>query len=113
MKSGKFLTSSDVDIVTIETLKETKKNKKNLVKVQKTYVWCHKLEEFVCHVAHERGYEDENRKIEIGLDSGGDLLKLMMTVDEYDKSDLNLGAGEICPPPKKKRKKGRAREKVS
>ena len=108
-KSGKYLTSSDIDSVTVETLKETKKNKKNLVKVQKTYVWCHKLEEFICHVAHERGYEDENLKIEIGLDSGGDLLKLMMTVDEYDKSKetVSLGEGEFCPPPKKRRKKGK------
>ena len=117
-KTGKYLTSNDVDSVTIETLKETKKNKKNLVKVQKTYVWCHKVEEFICYVAKERGYENENLKIEIGLDSGGDLLKLMMTVDEYKKSEENvilgaseenviLGEGEMCPPPKKKRKKGK------
>ena len=48
----------------------------------------------------------EELKIEIGLDSGGGFLKLLMTIDQQQSEKLELGAGEFGLPIVKKKKLG-------
>ena len=110
VQTGQCLTTIDANTVAVENLANQKDHdgkKRHKVKVKKTYAWCCELEAFICFIAQERDYTDENLKIEIGLDAGGDLLKLMMTVDEPEQPPSEIGTGEFTASPIKKKKKGK------
>ena len=107
--SGKYLTSTKTD-VTVEDCLEKESSKSQLFTVKKDFAYCNDIEAFVTHVAHERGYDtDQELKVEIGLDSGKGSCKLFMSIEENNPAPINLdlGAGEFAPPPKKRKKEGK------
>ena len=76
------------------------------MKVKKTFVYCHCIEAFITFICDKRGYEDGDVEVDIGLDSGGGFCKICMSVNQVkpEETELELGNGEICMPPPKKRK---------
>ena len=65
--TGLYLTSGkkSVKIEKLATAKELKANK-HLVQVQKTFVWCPYLEEFVTYIAYQRNYEEQDLQVDLG-----------------------------------------------
>ena len=65
--TGLYLTSGkkSVKIEKLASAKELKANK-HLVQVQKTFVWCPYLEEFVTYIAYQRNYEEQDLQVDLG-----------------------------------------------
>ena len=104
----KYLSFSDKDNMTVEKLfdRTKKKAKKKLVKTKKVFVSCSDLDAFVALVCYERGYnEEDDIKIDIGLDKGGDTLKLMMSIEQPKKEQIELGTGSFDTSAKKRKRK--------
>ena len=107
--SGKYLTSTKTD-VTVDDCLEKESSQSQLFTVKKDFAYCNDIEAFITHVAHERNYDtDQELKVEIGLDSGKGSCKLFMSIEENNPAPINLdlGAGEFAPPPKKQKKEGK------
>ena len=82
VSSGKYLTSSNTDSVTIEDLFDSSdlKQRKTLVKVEKDFIFCPNLDTFGSHIAKKRKYTDPNVQSDMGLDGGGGFFKVLMSV---------------------------------
>lgn len=70
-----------------ENVKDPKKKKKILVEVKKPAVIVKSVEDFASQVMMERNISPEESEIQIGIDDGQNLLKIMMTVKEKEKSE--------------------------
>ena len=109
-KSGQYLTSNKVrnkTSITVEDLLDDSKKRQPFYQ-KKDYAYVNDIDAFITHVAHHRGYpEDQELKVEIGLDSGKGSCKLFMSIEKQNKTPTPLGAGHFSPPPKKKKKGGK------
>ena len=109
-KSGQYLTSNKTrnkTSLTVEELLDDSK-KRQPFDQKKDYTYVNDIDAFITHVAHHREYpEDQELKVEIGLDSGKGSCKLFMSIEKKQRTPTPLGAGHFSPPPKKKKKGGK------
>lgn len=83
LKQKKYVTDSEDK----ENCDSKKKKKKVVVEVEKPAVVVKSVEDLVSHVMLERNLSPENSEIQIGIDDGQQLLKIMMTIKEKDKPE--------------------------
>ena len=70
-----------------ENEEDSKKKKKILVEVMKPAVMVKSVEDLASHVMIERNLSPEDSEIQIGIDDGQNLLKIMMTIKEKEKTE--------------------------
>ena len=90
LKQKKYVADED------ETNKENtegkkKKKKKIVVEVEKPAVMVKDVEDLASHVMLERNLNPADCEIQIGIDDGQGLLKIMMTIKEKDKGEIVKG----------------------
>lgn len=84
LKQKKYVTEDGDN----ENADSKKKKKKVAVEVEKPVVVVKSVEDFATHVMLERNLSPENCEIQIGIDDGQQLLKIMMTIKEKDKPEI-------------------------